>query len=87
MGHCILLQGQRLKEFGRNQKMASKCDVSVGKRGREAQKERSGMTVFAFYVSSVINSKLYKVLRGYNFQKIAGLEILKHLNKKVSAVF
>lgn len=47
-------------------KMALKCDVSVEKREAEThRRKRSGTTIFAFYISSVINTKLYKVLMGF----------------------
>lgn len=69
MGHCIFLQRQRPRELGRKQKVALKCDVSVEKREAENLRgKRSGTTIFAFYISSVINSKLYIVLMGF-FQR------------------
>ena len=49
--------------------VALKCDVSVEKREAENLRgKRSGTTIFAFYISSVINTKLYKVLMGH-FQR------------------
>lgn len=65
--------------------MASKCDVSGEKREAENQgRKKSAATIFAFSILSDVNSKLYKVLIEYNFQKRARLEILKHVNKKLN---
>lgn len=44
------------------------------KRESQGTTEGKEQLFFAFYVSSVINSKFYKVLMGYNFQKRRGLE-------------
>lgn len=76
MGHCVFLLRQGPRELGKKQKNGIKCDVSVEKReAQEHKRRRSGTTIFALYISSVI-----KVLMGYNFQESTELEILKHIN-------